>query len=463
MARRVPWPDYEAEVGIRAVWHGRTITQSPVSGREHLIDRSALRWAGTLAFDVTDDKEHAQQIEQMMDLLVEPDAYTRLPTQRSAGFFAGVDPGTGNTGGEVTVKALIGQNDGLYVLLSPVSSTQQKDAVDGKFATDPKVGDYFQQGERLYRVGGVKYGAVGATSLAAAATPAASRPAILVEPSVVSDWPDDAELTPPEYVRARFSKAPRPSSFRGNGLYGPWAFEWTEYIPEPESQAAPFTVLEEIRPFSVPVGGIAPINTDRLWHYDRAAGFSIHASSDSDRVSFPPIAGAVQNVRGRRIGLATVTLELRSPEGDVLDTQSTTVTVRAKDANIPPRIISPVSKMTLRVGETKYVNMLGIAADADDDVLDYQPESSNGAVASAKRFGDRIAVTGNSVGPATISVLIVDSSNTARLIRWDVDVMSVGDPDAITPGPQPLLRLKGSASGGQPDGAQARAPRMSGR
>ena len=431
MARFVPWPtnargnSVVTDLGLRADWPGRTIAQSAESGRAHLIDRGPLRWAGSLQIAPTNDRALAQRLEQALDLLVEPDSYTHLPPQgRRGGFFDGLDAGTG--GAKVTVKAIIPQADGLYVLLSPTAKGRTKDAVDGRFGTDPAVGDYFQVGERMCRVGGVKYGAPASAALVAAATAAASRPAILVEPAIALDWEIGEELKQTAYVRARITASPLTVA-SGKVRRGTWQpIDWVEYIPEAASAAASWNRLGELQPFTVPVGGRWPIRIDRLWHLRAGAGFYVEATTPGDRVSFPPLAATTQYVRGRRAGAASVTLTLYGPDGAELDSQTTTAVVEAKAANTPPTLIRSVPRMSLDVGETQYVDMPGVVEDADDEDLDYRPSSSNGAAAFARRYGDRVGVTGTGIGNSTVSVLTEDPSGGAVLLVWEVDVAQVG-------------------------------------
>ena len=444
MARLVPWPKNErgksviVEVGIRAVWHGRTITQSVVSGRGHLIDRETLRWEGTVSLPPTANSGVAQQIEQVADLLVQPDCYTHLPIMRSAGFFAGVEAGTGNTNGEVRVKALIPQTDGLWVLLSPTAPGRGKDAVDGRFANNPKVGDYFQVGDRLCRVGAVKFGAADSTQLAPASTAQHPRPAILVEPAIGQTWKDEndsepTELTPPKYVRARLSAPPAFSTARSR-LKGPWSLQWTEYIPDSPAVKPAFSRIGELEDFSVPVGALKPIRIDRLWYFPPGSAMTVEASTTGEHISFPALAGTVQNVKGVRVGAATVTLTLRGPDGEELDEQTATATVVEKAGNEAPRQILTVPAMALKVGETKYVHMPGVVDDPDSDALTYDLGTTNGEIAKPFLRGDRVGVRGKGVGTATISVLVLDTSGLGRLIEWDVTVMRVdSDGDETRP------------------------------
>ena len=431
MARFVPWPansrgnSVVTDLGLRADWPGRTISQSAESGRAHLIDRGPLRWAGSLQIAPTNDRALAQRLEHTLDLLVEPDSYTHLPPQgRRGAFFDGLDAGTG--GAKVTVKAIIPQADGLYVLHSPVAKGRTKDAVDGRFGTDPAVGDYFQVGARMCRVGAVKYGHPAATALAAAPGGVNTRPAILVEPAIALDWEVGEELKQTAYVRARITASPLTVA-SGKIRRGTWQpIDWVEYIPEPESARASWNRLSELQPFSVPVGALWPIRIDRLWHLRAGAGFYVEATTPGDRVAFPALAGTTQNVKGRKAGGASITLTLYGPDGAELDSQSTTVVVTPKDGNTPPVLRRSVPPMSLDVGETDYVDMPGVVEDADDEDLDYTPSSSNGAAAFARRYGDRIGVTGTGPGRSTVSVLTEDASGGAVLLVFDVNVAQVG-------------------------------------
>ena len=434
MARFVPWPSNAAgksiieESGIKADWHGRTISQSVVSGREHIIDREPLRWKGMATLPLTRDAGLAQRIEQMLDLLTSPDAYTHLPVRKEAPFFEGVDGGTDNTGGEVKVKALLSQADGLWVLLSPVASGRPKDATDGKFARNPKLGDYLQVGDRLLRIGGVKYGDEDSEELATVDSADAPRPAILVEPNIVGAWEAGLELERPRYVRARLPNEPGYSRKHGS-IYGPWTAEWVEYIPESAAAATIFNSIGNLDDFEVEVGALHPIRENRLWHLVADSGLFVEMSSPSDNISFPPKTGRIHNVRGRRAGSAAVTATLRGGDGTVLDEKSTTATVKAKAANTPPTLTQPVPRMVITQGETEYADFSGIVADTDDDSFTLDPRSSSGAIAHPFVRGNRVGVTGNAVGNAKITVDVEDPSGGARQVEWDVEVVRIGDED----------------------------------
>ena len=192
----------------------------------------------------------------------------------------------------------------------------------------------------------------------------------------------------------------------------------------------PPAVAEPVEPVSVRVGETRSV--------DLAGAFSgtalvYSAMSSSEETAPVSVDGAMLTVTGVAHGPATVTVTATNSA----DSASQDVMVTVTD--VPPAVAEPVEPVSVRVGETRSVDLAGAFSGT---ALVYSAMSSSEETATVSVDGTVLTVTGFSHGPATVTVT---ATNGAASASQDVMVMVTDVPPAVAEPVEPVSVLVGEA------------------
>lgn len=185
--------------------------------------------------------------------------------------------------------------------------------------------------------------------------------------------------------------------------------------PEPPANQAPVTV-GSLGTVTIPVGNPITVDVSSNFRDPDGDALTISATSSDPGVAGAQTNGPNVNVTGVAPGTATITVTARDT-GGLTATQQLGVTV-----NGPPVLTDSIPDHILAEGATATVNLDDHFTDPDDDVVSYEAESSDAAVATVSVEGATATITGVSAGPATVTFTVRDDFGQEGSQEIDVTV-----------------------------------------
>ena len=150
---------------------------------------------------------------------------------------------------------------------------------------------------------------------------------------------------------------------------------------------------------------------------------SYTAASSDQRVATATVDGSAVTVAGVAAGTATITVTATDP-GELTAQHRFSVTVRA--ANEAPEVASPISDLTVTVGDALAWQGADHFRDPNGDPLTYAAGSSNAAVVLALVSGAEFGIGAVSVGSAVVTVTASDPGGLSAQFSFQSNGAAAG-------------------------------------
>ena len=192
----------------------------------------------------------------------------------------------------------------------------------------------------------------------------------------------------------------------------------------------PPEVAEPLEPVSVRVGDTAMVDLSNAF----SGTALVHsAMSSSEEMATVSVDGTMLTVTGVTAGPVTVTVTATNSADSASQDVMVTVT------NVPPAVAEPVEPVSVRVGETRSVDLAGAFSGT---ALVYSAMSSSEETATVSVDGAMLTVAGVAAGPATMTVTATNSTESAS---QEVMVTVMDVPPAVAEPVEPVSVLVGEA------------------
>ena len=168
---------------------------------------------------------------------------------------------------------------------------------------------------------------------------------------------------------------------------------------------------------------------------------SYTAASSDQGVATATVDGSAVTVAGVAAGTATITVTATDP-GELTAQHRFSVTVRA--ANEAPEVASPISDLTVTVGDALAWQGADHFRDPNGDPLTYAVGSSNAAVVLALVSGAEFGIGAVSVGSAVVTVTASDPGGLSAQFSFRVTVQPGTQTEVVISGVEPSVLVEGA-------------------
>ena len=166
---------------------------------------------------------------------------------------------------------------------------------------------------------------------------------------------------------------------------------------------APLAV-SEIPADTIAVGETATFDPSNYFSDPDGDDLAYTASVTDSALVMASVSGGLVAIEAVAKGQAMVTVTATDTEG-LTATQALTITV----PNRAPLAVGKIPADTLRVGESRTLELIAYFSDPDGDALACEASVSDSALAAASVSGSRVSVTAISKGRATVTVTATDT------------------------------------------------------
>ena len=414
MPRKIDWPE-SATVRIsefNAAYPGELTTESIYTTQRNTLRHSRKLYHGSAVLGWRRDEADAQPIEAFGHAITAGDTYFDLPIHRDGFAVDGASVGTGNTDGDIEVATVTATG----FTLKQRRSGAAADAVNGNLVRDPKAGDYFKIGDRIFQFGS-------RLSIAEEDNPEYALDSEQLSLIEVGD-----KIVAADTIRARLAGDP-PSSVRGTGRsrrWQAWNFSWMEYVPPVDiSEDDAPQLIGSVPEISGEVGDTPSIQLRRTW--TNAAGNNTDADLSWEYEiigddATGSIAGSKITLNLIRRGFVVVRAWARDVRTGLLSAPiGILVTIRGLGEATPPAVAHSIPLMSLTVGgDPAHINKKAQFGNVEG--LTYRVTIEDPTIARLSEEGDIATVSGSRVGVTRGYLIGVSPTGGAQLIIWEIVV-----------------------------------------